>query len=136
MLAASQRFPVRTQGQDLNNCHSSLYVIICCRNEQYQEELWRRSIDYLREHLSPEILEKYGGTQTQPETTTEPSPAATQETEHTESTATQETEPTESTATQETEPTESTATQVEPTDTAPNSAGVTLYYWCHIVYCV
>ena len=91
------------------------------RNEQYQEELWRRSIDYLREHLSPEILEKYGGTQTQPETTTEPSTAATQETEHTESTARQETEPTESTTTQETEPTESTATQeTEPTESTVN----------------
>ncbi|XP_064396428.1 uncharacterized protein LOC135343355 [Halichondria panicea] len=30
------------------------------RNETYQEELWRRSIEALRDHLSPEILEKYG----------------------------------------------------------------------------
>ncbi|XP_064396433.1 retinol dehydrogenase 12-like [Halichondria panicea] len=30
------------------------------RNETYQEELWRRSVKALRDHLSPEILEKYG----------------------------------------------------------------------------
>ena len=30
------------------------------RNEQYQEELWKRSIAVLRDHLSPEVLEKYG----------------------------------------------------------------------------
>lgn len=30
------------------------------RNEEYQEDLWRRSFEYLKEHLSPEIMEKYG----------------------------------------------------------------------------
>ena len=30
------------------------------RNEQDQEELWKRSIAVLRDHLSPEVLEKYG----------------------------------------------------------------------------
>ena len=30
------------------------------RNETYQEELWRRSVEALRDHLSPGILEKYG----------------------------------------------------------------------------
>ena len=39
------------------------------RNEQYQEELWRRSIDALRDHLSPEILDKYGSTLSPPVTT-------------------------------------------------------------------
>ncbi len=33
---------------------------LTCRNEAYQEELWRRSVEALREHLSPEILDKYG----------------------------------------------------------------------------
>ena len=30
------------------------------RNESFQEELWKRSIEFLKDHLSPEILEKYG----------------------------------------------------------------------------
>lgn len=30
------------------------------RNERYQEELWRISFNYLKDHLSPETVEKYG----------------------------------------------------------------------------
>ena len=30
------------------------------RNEQYQEDLWRRSIDMIKDYLSPEILATYG----------------------------------------------------------------------------
>ena len=38
-----------------------MYIFVyLCRNEQYQEELWKRSIAILRDHLSPEVLEKYG----------------------------------------------------------------------------
>ncbi|XP_064399277.1 retinol dehydrogenase 12-like isoform X2 [Halichondria panicea] len=32
------------------------------RNVEYQEELWRRSVEGLRDHLSPEILDMYGST--------------------------------------------------------------------------
>ena len=30
------------------------------RNEHYQEELWKRSFEFLKDHLSPETIEKYG----------------------------------------------------------------------------
>ena len=36
------------------------------RNESYQEELWKRSIDMVREYLSPEILSTYGPPQPSP----------------------------------------------------------------------
>ena len=29
------------------------------RNEQFQEELWKRSFEFLKDHLSPETMEKY-----------------------------------------------------------------------------
>ena len=38
------------------------------RNESYQEELWKRSIDMVREYLSPEILSTYGPPQPSPPT--------------------------------------------------------------------
>ena len=31
----------------------------CHRNEQFQEELWKRSFEFLKDHLSPESVEKY-----------------------------------------------------------------------------
>ena len=34
--------------------------MLCCRNEGFQEELWKRSFEFLKDHLSPEIVEKYG----------------------------------------------------------------------------
>ncbi len=37
---------------------------------EYQEELWRRSVDGLRDHLSPEILDKYGSTLPNEQSTT------------------------------------------------------------------
>ena len=42
--------------------------MFACRNESYQEDLWGRSFEYLRDHLSPETVEKYGPTQ-EPTTT-------------------------------------------------------------------
>ena len=44
------------------NCRGYLLCLCTYRNEQYQEELWKRSIAILRDHLSPEVLEKYGPT--------------------------------------------------------------------------
>ena len=44
-----------------------------CRNEEYQEDLWRRSLEFLKEHLSPETVEKYGP---RPPGTDPPEPAA------------------------------------------------------------
>ena len=44
------------------------------RNEQFQEELWKISVDLVKAFLSPDILEKYGPAQTatsQPEATGE-----------------------------------------------------------------
>ena len=38
----------------------------CIRNEQYQDELWKISFDYLKDHLSPETVEKYGPKPGQP----------------------------------------------------------------------
>ena len=35
-------------------------IIKLHRNEQFQEELWRMSVDMVKDHLSPETLEKYG----------------------------------------------------------------------------
>ena len=35
-------------------------MLFLFRNESFQEELWKRSIEFLKDHLSPEILEKYG----------------------------------------------------------------------------
>lgn len=37
-----------------------LYLFLLLRNEQYQEELWKRSFEFLKDHLSPETVEKYG----------------------------------------------------------------------------
>ena len=31
-----------------------------CRNEAYQEDMWSRTIGFLKDHLSPDALEKYG----------------------------------------------------------------------------
>ena len=30
------------------------------RNEVYQEEMWSKTIEFLKDHLSPETVEKYG----------------------------------------------------------------------------
>ena len=30
------------------------------RNEEFQEDLWKRSFKFLKNHLSPEMVEKYG----------------------------------------------------------------------------
>ena len=30
------------------------------RDEQNQEEMWKRSFEFLKDHLSPETVEKYG----------------------------------------------------------------------------
>ena len=30
------------------------------RNEQFQEDMWRRSFEFLKDHLSAETKEKYG----------------------------------------------------------------------------
>ena len=40
----------------------NLNIPICTlfgRNEQFQEELWKRSFEFLKDHLSPESVEKY-----------------------------------------------------------------------------
>ncbi len=31
-----------------------------CRNEQFQEQLWRKSFEFMKDHLSPETVDKYG----------------------------------------------------------------------------
>ena len=62
-MPAAKRPPVtRMPGKYMLCCgHSRFYCADTTdRNEQYLEELWRRSVDALRDHLSPEILEKYG----------------------------------------------------------------------------
>ena len=33
--------------------------LILLRNEEYQEDLWRRSFEYLQDHLSSETVQKY-----------------------------------------------------------------------------
>ena len=38
----------------------SVGLVYAYRNEEYQEVLWRMSFDYLKDHLSPEAVEKYG----------------------------------------------------------------------------
>ena len=38
-------------------------VMFWCRNESYQEELWRRSIDMVRDFLSASTLATYGQSQ-------------------------------------------------------------------------
>ena len=53
---------------------TSCVIFFWCRNEQFQEELWKITVDRLKTFLSPSILEKYGSTQTttdQPETVEE-----------------------------------------------------------------
>ena len=35
-------------------------ILYSCRNEQYQEDLWKRSFEFLKDHLSAETIEKYG----------------------------------------------------------------------------
>ena len=40
------------------------YVFFWCRNEQFQEELWKITLDSLKTFLSLNILEKYGPAQT------------------------------------------------------------------------
>ena len=39
---------------------SAVCVQPLLRNEQFQEELWKRSFEFLKDHLSPETVEKYG----------------------------------------------------------------------------
>ena len=34
-------------------------MLYALRNEQFQEELWKRSFEFLKDHLSPETVEKY-----------------------------------------------------------------------------
>ena len=43
-----------------NNCNKSFITVTYCRNEAYQEDMWSRTIDFLKDHLSPDALEKYG----------------------------------------------------------------------------
>jgi hypothetical protein len=55
------------------------------RNEQYQEELWRMSFVHLKDHLSPETVEKYGPKPEPPSPSSaaaEPSSTNTTETPH------------------------------------------------------
>ena len=42
-----------------STCTVYIQVCIICRNEQYQEELWRISCDLLKDWMSPEIWSKY-----------------------------------------------------------------------------
>ena len=35
------------------------HTISFCRNESSQEQLWEMSIDAVKDHLSPEVLERY-----------------------------------------------------------------------------
>ena len=42
-------------------------LFLLLRNEQYQEELWKRSFEFLKDHLSPETVEKYGSPSEPPE---------------------------------------------------------------------
>ena len=51
----------------LEHCYlpfQSCDTFFWCRNEQFQEELWKITVDRLKMFLSPNILEKYGPTQT------------------------------------------------------------------------
>ena len=48
---------VSAQPLQCTECRCLLFLF---RNESFQEELWKRSIEFLKDHLSPEILEKYG----------------------------------------------------------------------------
>ena len=34
--------------------------VFVCRNEGFQEELWKKSFEILKEHLSQDTIEKYG----------------------------------------------------------------------------
>ena len=45
-------------------------AFIMCRNEQFQEDLWKRSFDFLKDHLSAETKEKYGPPIDQPKIAT------------------------------------------------------------------
>ena len=46
----------------------TIHISVTYRNEQYQEELWKRSFEFLKDHLSPETVEKYGPPSEPPET--------------------------------------------------------------------
>ncbi len=37
-----------------------------CRNEAYQEDMWAKTIGFLKDHLSPDVMEKYGSPQQSP----------------------------------------------------------------------
>ena len=43
------------------------------RNEQFQEELWKRSFEFLKDHLSPETVDKYSPPPNVPTAATEES---------------------------------------------------------------
>ena len=38
------------------------------RNEAFQEQLWAKSFEFLKDHLSPETVEKYGPSEPPPST--------------------------------------------------------------------
>ena len=64
--------------------HTNYRKTLDYRNEEYQEDLWQRSFEFMKEHLSPEIMERYGpppGSPQEPATGTASSGEPDQETE-------------------------------------------------------
>ena len=37
-------------------------MVYMCRDEAVQEQLWRRSVDIVKDYLSPDVLATYGQT--------------------------------------------------------------------------
>ena len=46
---------------------------LCYRNQQLQEHLWKISINIVKGYLSPEVLEKYGASESTQDTKNDPS---------------------------------------------------------------
>ena len=44
-----------------------------CRNEAFQEQMWKKTFEFLKDHLSPDAYEKYG-----PKPEEEPTQSATE----------------------------------------------------------
>ena len=53
-----------------------LPIHLIIRDEKNQEDMWKRSFEFLKDHLSPEIMEKYGPPLPQSATETEKTSAA------------------------------------------------------------
>ncbi len=64
MILVQLKSQVHNQGDTLLviaiTIDNNLFILTFLRNEDFQEQLWKKTFDYLKEYLSPEVFSKYG----------------------------------------------------------------------------